>query len=143
MVVEIILHEHIRSRRTPPSLCRHRCSSRCAVITIRSELLLNARRLSAIYHVGNGRNQQQNSYCPGYYPSAPPSNENAADGYQQNEYPPNGYQQDGYPQDGYSQDGYPPDGYQAAIPPSPGPDYIWSGGYWSPYGGHRAWISGY
>jgi hypothetical protein len=32
---------------------------------------------------------------------------------------------------------------QAVVPPCPGPDYNWVGGYWSPYGGRNTWASGY
>jgi WXXGXW repeat (2 copies) len=32
---------------------------------------------------------------------------------------------------------------QAVVPPCPGPDYTWVDGYWSPYGGRNAWVSGY
>jgi hypothetical protein len=33
--------------------------------------------------------------------------------------------------------------YASVAPPCPGPDYTWADGYWSQYGGRRAWVAGY
>jgi hypothetical protein len=48
---------------------------------------------------------------------------------------------------GYGQGNYAPAapsyGYAAAVPPCPGPDYSWTDGYWSGYGGQRSWVNGY
>jgi len=37
----------------------------------------------------------------------------------------------------------PPPRVVRVLPPSPGPDYVWVGGYWYPVGGHYHWHAGY
>jgi hypothetical protein len=37
----------------------------------------------------------------------------------------------------------PPPPTVAYVPPAPGPNFAWVGGYWSPYGGRYAWHAGY
>ena len=39
--------------------------------------------------------------------------------------------------------GPPPPRVIRVVPPSPGPDFIWVGGYWYPVGGHYRWHDGY
>jgi hypothetical protein len=39
---------------------------------------------------------------------------------------------------GYGPGYYPPSAYSQYVPPCPGPDYVWSDGYW-----HRPFVSGY
>lgn len=39
--------------------------------------------------------------------------------------------------------GPPPPPRVIAVPPSPGPDYIWVGGYWYPVSGNYVWHEGY
>jgi WXXGXW repeat (2 copies) len=44
---------------------------------------------------------------------------------------------------GYGPGYYPPPAYQQYVPPCPGPDYAWVGGYWAPQGGRNVWINGF
>ena len=37
----------------------------------------------------------------------------------------------------------PPPRVVRVVPPSPGPDFVWVGGYWYPAGAHYKWHDGY
>jgi len=44
---------------------------------------------------------------------------------------------------GYGPGYYPPPAYARYMPPCPGPDYVWTDGYWALQGGSNVWIDGY